>query len=92
MPKQSTQAASLWINISHLTEPQSDWIWWVLEGDPKNPGGESRSFSRRSDLQLNLESQGYRPPTAAQIDEAVIQARVEGKDDVFIEVPASQNA
>jgi hypothetical protein len=90
MPKQSTKAASLWINIGHLSLPQSSWVWWVLEGDPKSPGGKSRSYERRSTLQLELESRGYRAPTSSEIEEAIIQARVEGKDDAFIEVPPPQ--
>jgi hypothetical protein len=88
MSKQSTKPASLWINIGHLSEPQSNWVWWVLEGDPKNPGGDSRSFARRSAVQLELEARGYHPPTSSEIHEAVIQAMAEGKDDAFIEVPA----
>jgi hypothetical protein len=39
---------------------------------------------------LELESRGYRAPTSSEIEEAIIQARVEGKDDAFIEVPPPQ--
>lgn len=81
-----TKRAPVWIDIAHLSEPQSRWIWWVLEGDPNAPQEGSRAFNSLRALQEFLEAEGFHAPSWTQINEAVIQARVEGKEDALLQV------
>ena len=86
MQKKSESLPPVWVEITHLNEAQSYWIWWILEGTPNNPQRGSRSFSCRRDVQENLESRGYHPLTSAIIEDSIIQARIEGKDEALIKV------
>lgn len=86
MAKNSTKSTGLFVEISHLNEPQSRWIWWVLQGDPQAPREGSRAFTSLRTLQEYVHSLGHHPPSAAQVNEAVIQARSQGKDDAVLQV------
>jgi len=86
MKKDKTKPEPLWIDLSHIDMPRVNWIWWVIEGTLESPGKGSRSFNSLHALQENVEGRGYRPPTSAQINEAVLQARVDGKDEAILQV------
>jgi len=87
MKNPKAQASPLWIDVSHIDMPRLQWIWWVIEGTLDAPKAGSRSFNSLHALQKNVEERGYKPPTATQIIEAVLQARVEGKDETSLEIP-----
>ena len=90
--KKEPQAQPLWIDISHIDMPRSNWIWWVIEGTPDAPEEGCRTFNSLSGLQADVEERGYTPPTSAQVNEAVLQARVNGKDDAVLEIQPSKAA
>ncbi len=92
MKKPHTNPAPLWIDVSNIDQPKINWIWWVIEGTLDSPGEGSRTFSSLCDMQENVEGRGYKAPTAAQISEAVIQARVDGKDDAILKVLPTPSA
>jgi len=84
--EKESKVASLWIVVSHIDMPRSNWIWWVIEGTVEAPGEGSRSFNSQHALQDEIEERGYKVPTSTQLNEAVLQASVEGKDDATLEV------
>ena len=86
MAQKSDSRHPVWIDIGPLSQPQARWIWWILEGKPGAPREGSRTFSSLRALREHLETQGYDAPKSAQINEAVIQARTEGKDDATLQV------
>lgn len=86
MTRQIDSRRSVWIDIGPLSQPQARWIWWILEGKPGAPREGSRTFSSLRALREHLEAQGFDVPKSGQINEAVIQARTEGKDDATLQV------
>lgn len=86
MKDKKTKHEPLWISISHIDMPRSNWIWWVIEGSLDAPGEGSRSFSSLHAMQENVRERGYIPPTATQINDDVLQARVDGKDEARLKV------
>ena len=86
MKEENTKPEPLWIDVSQIDMPRANWIWWVVEGTLESPGKGSRSFNSLHALQENVEGRGYKAPTSAEINEAVIQARVDGKDDAILQV------
>ena len=86
MKKQESKTTALWIDISHIDMPRSNWIWWVIEGTLDAPGAGSRSFNSLHAMQENVRERGYMPPNATQVNEAVLQARVDGKDEARLKV------
>ena len=92
MKNPKAQASPLWIDVSNIDQPRANWIWWVFEGTLDSPGEGSRSFNSLWAMQENVEGLGYKAPTSAQISEAVIQARVDGKDDAILKVLPTQSA
>lgn len=89
MKNQKVPTAPIWIDVSHIDMPRLNWIWWVIEGTLDAPKEGSRSFNSLHALQENVEARGYKPPTATQINEVVLQARVDGKDEATLEIPSS---
>ncbi len=86
METKKAKPASLWIDVSNIDMPRSNWIWWVMEGSPDSPGAGSRSFNSLHAMQEHIRERGYPPPTATQVNDAVLQARVDGKDETRLEV------
>ncbi|MDT7042755.1 hypothetical protein [Candidatus Nitronereus thalassa] len=86
MKEKEAKPTSLWIDVIHIDMPRTHWIWWVIEGTPDAPGAGSRSFSSLHAMQEHVRERGYNPPTASQINEAVLQARVDNKDEVTLKV------
>jgi hypothetical protein len=89
MKKQELNTSALWVDISHIDMARANWIWWVIEGTLEAPGPGSRSFSSLHAMQENVRERGYTPPTANQVNDAVLQARVDGKDEVTLRIPSS---
>lgn len=92
MKKETTKSEPLWIDVSHIDMPRANWIWWVIEGTLESPGPGSRSFNSLHALQENVEGRGYKAPTSGQINEAVIQSRVDGKDEAVLRVLPAKSA
>jgi hypothetical protein len=86
MKDKKAKPEPLWIDISHIDMPRLQWIWWVMEGTLDAPGGGSRSFNSLHAMQENVRERGYTPPNATQVNEAVLQARVDGKDEATLTV------
>lgn len=86
MKNKETKTKPLWIDVSHIDMPRLQWIWWVIEGTLDAPGAGSRSFNSLHAMQENVRERGYTAPTATQINDAVLQARVDGKDEARLEV------
>lgn len=86
MKDQETKPAALWIDVSHIDMARVNWIWWVIEGTLDAPGAGSRSFNSLHAMQEHVRERGYTPPTATLINEAVLQARVDGKDEARLEI------
>lgn len=86
MKDKAAKLAPLWIDVSHIDMARANWIWWVIEGTLDAPGAGSRSFNSLHALQSAVEERGYKAPTATQINEAVLQARVDGKDEARLEI------
>ena len=82
----------LWVSISHIDMARKNWIWWVIEGSPDAPGEGSRSFSSLSSLQEDIEERGYKAPTSTQINDVVLQARVDGKDEAVLQIAPAKSA
>ncbi len=86
MKDKVAKPAPLWIDISHIDMPRNSWIWWVIEGTLDNPAAGSRSYNSLHALQAHVEERGYKAPTAAHINDVVLQARVDGKDEARLEI------
>lgn len=89
MEDNMTKREGLWIDISHIDMARVNWIWWVIEGTLDAPGAGSRSFSSLHAMQEHVRERGYVPPTSTQINEAVLQARVDGKDEATLKISTS---
>lgn len=86
MKNKLTEPKPLWIEISHLDEPRSRWIWLILDGEPDASREGGQSFHALRVLQENLEACGYQVPRSAEIDQVVIRAREEGLTDAILKV------
>ena len=86
MKNKETGTKPLWIDISHIDMPRLNWIWWVIEGTLDAPEAGSRSFNSLHAMQEHIREHGYSPPNATKINEAVLQARVDGKDEARLEI------
>lgn len=92
MKDKKAKPKTLWLVVSHIDMVRANWIWWVIEGTLDSPGEGSRSFTSLHALQENVEGRGYKPPTSAQINETVLQARVDGKDEAILQVLPAKTA
>jgi len=86
MKDKKAKPESLWIDVSHIDMARANWIWWAIEGTLDAPGAGSRSFNSLHAMQEHVRERGYTPPNATQINEAVLQARVDGKDEARLKV------
>lgn len=92
MKTKDAKTESLWVDVSHIDMPRANWIWWVIEGTLESPGEGSRSFNSLHALQEDIEERGYKAPTSTQINEAVLQARVDGKDDAVLQITSLKSS
>ncbi len=92
MKNKKAKSEPLWIEVSIIDQPRLQWIWWVIEGTLESPKEGSRSFNSLHALQEHVQGRGYKAPTSATINEAVIQARVDAKDEAILQVLPMKSA